>query len=63
METLARLDEHRAELLEHAAQPLGREAVEDVVAADDGEDLADAREPRGAAEVRLPLAAAAEQPR
>ena len=50
-EDLACLDEGGAQLLEHVAQALGREAVENVVAADDGEHLADAAQARGAREV------------
>ena len=62
-EDLARLDEGGAELLEHAAQALGREAVEDVVAPHDLDHLADAGEAGGGRELVVVRAggAAAEQ--
>ena len=44
-EYLASLHESGAKLLEHVTQALGREAVEDVIAANDRENLADALEP------------------
>ena len=47
-EDLARLDEGGAQLLEHAPQRLGREAVEDVVAAHDGQHLPNAPQLRAA---------------
>ena len=59
---LARLDEGGAELLEHTAQALRREPVEDVVAPDDLQDLADPAQAARARQVvlRRPLGASAE---